>query len=64
MELTITYELPKVHPLEFMSFERDLSKIKLQLKHLRSPILLDKWYISDQFCSKFHINALSSKTMI
>ena len=49
MEITITYEVPKVHPLKFMSFKRDLSKIELQMKHLRSPILLEKWYISDQF---------------
>ena len=55
MELTITYQVPKVHPLEFMSFERDLSKIKLQLKHLRSPILLEKWYISHQFCNSLKI---------
>ena len=51
MELTITYEVPKVHLLKLMSFERDLSKIELHLKHLRSPILLEKWYTSDQFCN-------------
>ena len=40
--LSITYEVPKVHPLKLMSFERDLSKIEVKLKHLRSPILLEK----------------------
>ena len=40
--LLLTYEVPKVHPLKFMSFERDLLKIEVKLKHLRSPILLEK----------------------